>query len=655
MTISGRNQEEHDVNLKKFMEAAKESDLTLNEDKSTFSTTKLCLLGSVIEHGEVRPDPERLRPLREMPAPHDSKSLKRAQGFFSYYSAWISNFSEKLKPLIQATKFPLPEEAVTAFENLKKEVEDAVVVAIDEDLPFTLETDASDTTIAAILNQSNRPVAFFSRTLHGHEVNSAAVEKEALAIVESVRYWRHFLTGRHFTIKTDQKSISYVFDSKHRNKIKNDKIARWKLELSVYSFDIQHKPGSENIPPDTLSRVHCSAAASTNQLYQLHDSLCHPGVTRLSHYVRSKNLPYSIEDVRTVTKNCMVCAEEKPRYHKPEKAHLIKSTIPFERINVDFKGPLPSTNQNQYFLQVIDEYSRFPFVFPCKDMKSETVKQCFSQLFSLYGYPGFVHSDRGSSFLSKELQDFLLERGIASSHTTPYRPAANGQVERYNSTTWRAIRLILRSKNLSISHWQEVLPEALHSVRSLLCTATNQTPHERFLSFTRRSATGTSVPSWLMNPGNVLLRKYVRNSKNDPFVEEVELIKSNPQYAHIRYPDGRESTVSVQDLAPRGTKPPELSTPTPESAPAQEPAPTQVLPAEAEQQSQPPPVTAEALAPSTSTSEESAQSDTPPEEIVAPPRSSEPSAPELRRSSRPRRENSKYKDYVCSTRLCTLV
>ena len=60
-----------------------------------------------------------------------------------------------------------------------------------------------------------------------------------------------------------------------------------------------------------------------------------------------------------------------------------------------------------------------------------------------------------------------------------------------------------------------------------------------------------------MNPGSVLLRKYVRNSKNDPYVEEVELIESNPQYAHIRYADGRESTVSVQDLAPRGSKLPE--------------------------------------------------------------------------------------------------
>ena len=556
VTICGHDQADHDQNLKRFMSAAQNANLTLNKDKCSFSTTKLCLLGSEIQKGEIKPDPDRLKPLREMPPPHNLKSLKRAQGFFSYYSAWIPEFSRKLKPLIHVTEFPLNHEAESAFNQLKQEIEEAVVAAVDETLPFVLETDASDSAIAATLNQADRPVAFFSRTLHGHELNAAAVEKEAQAIIESVRHWRHFLTRKHFTIKTDQKSISYVFDAKHRNKIKNDKIARWRLELSVYEFDIQHKPGLENIPPDTLSRAQCSAT-TPNKLYKLHDQLSHPGVTRLFHYTRSKNLPYSVEEVRTVTQNCRVCAEEKPQFHKPEKAHLIKSTIPFERINVDFKGPLPSTNQNIYLLQVIDEYSRFPFVFPCKDMKSETIKQSFCQLFSLFGYPSFIHSDRGSSFLSKDLQDFLLERGVASSSTTPYRPSANGQVERYNSTTWRAIRLILRSRGLPISHWQDVLPEALHSIRSLLCTATNQTPHERFLSFPRRSATGSSVPSWLMNPGSVLLRKYVRNSKNDPYVEEVELIESNPQYAHIRYADGRESTVSVQDLATRGSEPTE--------------------------------------------------------------------------------------------------
>eukprot|EP00096_Caligus_rogercresseyi_P012477 TRINITY_DN5230_c0_g1_i8.p2 TRINITY_DN5230_c0_g1~~TRINITY_DN5230_c0_g1_i8.p2 ORF type:complete len:109 (+),score=7.52 TRINITY_DN5230_c0_g1_i8:2063-2389(+) len=59
----------------------------------------------------------------------------------------------------------------------------------------------------------------------------------------------------------------------------------------------------------------------------------------------------------------------------------------------------------------------------------------------------------------------------------------------------------------------------MNSIRSLLCTSTNSTPHERFFQFQRRSSHGNSLPSWLMNPGPVM-------------------------------PGGKESSVSVRDLAP---------------------------------------------------------------------------------------------------------
>ena len=53
-----------------------------------------------------------------------------------------------------------------------------------------------------------------------------------------------------------------------------------------------------------------------------------------------------------------------------------------------------------------------------------------------------------------------------------------------------------------------------------------------------------------MTPGPVFLRKIVRSSKHDDFVDEVELTHANPTYAHIHYPDGRPSSVSLKDLAP---------------------------------------------------------------------------------------------------------
>ena len=219
--------------------------------------------------------------------------------------------------------------------------------------------------------------------------------KEAQAIIETVRHWKHYLTGKHFLLKTDQRSVAYMFDTKQRGKVKNDKIMRWRMELSCYSFDIVYPPGIENIPPDTLSRGYCNAMNSENgSLAGLHRALCHPGVARMYHFVKSRNLPYSMEDVKSATRSCSICAECKHRFHRPDQAHLIKATQPFERLNVDFKDPLPTNNRNQYFLTVIDEYSRFPFIIPCANMTATTVIKSFCSLFSMFGMPAYVHSDQ---------------------------------------------------------------------------------------------------------------------------------------------------------------------------------------------------------------------------------------------------------------------
>ena len=77
----------------------------------------------------------------------------------------------------------------------------------------------------------------------------------------------------------------------------------------------------------------------------------------MAAFVRSRNLPYSIEEIRRVVADCNICAECKPRFFKPsEPSHLIKATQPFERLNLDFKGPLPSTSKNKYMLDIVDEH-----------------------------------------------------------------------------------------------------------------------------------------------------------------------------------------------------------------------------------------------------------------------------------------------------------
>ena len=134
-----------------------------------------------------------------------------------------------------------------------------------------------------------------------------------------------------------------------------------------------------------------------------------------------------------------------------------------------------------------------------------------------------------------------------------YNPRGNGQCERYNATIWTAVKLALKSKNLPIEQSQVVLPEALHSIRSLLCITTNMTSHERMFYYNRRSCLGLSMSTWLCAPGTVLFRRHVKTSKNEPTVDEAELLHVTPNYARIRLPSGHETTVSLRDIAPPGT------------------------------------------------------------------------------------------------------
>ena len=160
-----------------------------------------------------------------------------------------------------------------------------------------MECDASETAVSATLNQGGRPVAFTPRTLQPSERHYPAVEKEATAVIEAVRKWRHFLARQRFHIVTDQQSVAFMFDTRKRTKVKNNKIQSWRLERASFSYTIRYRPGKDNIAPDALSRAICGMTCATN-LYNLHNNLCHPGVSRLLHYVRCKNLPFSVVDVK---------------------------------------------------------------------------------------------------------------------------------------------------------------------------------------------------------------------------------------------------------------------------------------------------------------------------------------------------------------------
>lgn len=556
ITICGKTIEEHDKNLADFLRVAKSINLTLNMDKCVFGTTKIALLGHIIEKGTKRPDPDRMKCLLEFKPPTTLSQLKRLNGFFAYYAKWVHDYSNKIKPLLDAQRlnsFPLSDEAIASMESLKADIINSSLAIPDSEAgPLTVETDASGTAVGAVLSQATRPIAFFSRTLSKSEQKMSAIEREAMAIVEAVRKWSDYLHTFTSIIKTDQKSIAYIF-TKHKTRIKNDKLARWRLELSQYNYAIVYRKGEDNVSADHLSRIASTSIDSTAELQNLHNKLAHPGVKRFWDYVKRQNLPFTLSDVENVTSNCITCLECKPRFYNPTStAHVIKSSRPFERLNIDILGPkIPACGTGRRFLMVIiDEYSRFPFAFSLQDITTNSVTSCLKQLFNLFGSPQFVHSDRGSQFMAKDFDTFLHGQGISHSRSTPYNPTGNSQVERYNGVIWRSVKCLLHARKLPQSMWEQILPEALNASRTLLCTVTNESPHDRMFKFNRKDAEGFNLPHWLDAGREAYCRRFVRN-KEDPLLQPVKILQViNPHFARIEREDGHVDTVSTHHLSP---------------------------------------------------------------------------------------------------------
>ena len=86
VTVAGRTQEYHGANVKLFLDAIHRNNFTLNETKTISSVNRVQILGYVVENGLIKPDPERLRPLKDFPFPANSKQLKSVLGMFAHYA-----------------------------------------------------------------------------------------------------------------------------------------------------------------------------------------------------------------------------------------------------------------------------------------------------------------------------------------------------------------------------------------------------------------------------------------------------------------------------------------------------------------------------------------------------------------------------------------
>jgi hypothetical protein len=95
-----------------------------------------------------------------------------------------------------------------------------------------------------------KPVCYYSKKLNACQKNYTITEKEALALVLTVRAFRIYLSGGHTVVYTDHEPLKFIYANAGRNQ----RILRWSMELQTYDLEIKHIPGSQNIVADYLSR-----------------------------------------------------------------------------------------------------------------------------------------------------------------------------------------------------------------------------------------------------------------------------------------------------------------------------------------------------------------------------------------------------------------
>jgi hypothetical protein len=112
-------------------------------------------------------------------------------------------------------EFQWKEPQLASFGEIKKALCSAPILALlDFNKPFILEADASEKCIGVVPMQEGRPLSFLSKTLGPKAATLPTYDKEALALIEALKKWKHYINEATLILRTDQQSLKYIVDKK---------------------------------------------------------------------------------------------------------------------------------------------------------------------------------------------------------------------------------------------------------------------------------------------------------------------------------------------------------------------------------------------------------------------------------------------------------
>jgi hypothetical protein len=359
--------------------------------------------------------------------------------------------------------------------------------------PFIVECDASGTGIGGVLMQNQKPIAFISQALQGRNLAMSTYDKEMLALVLAVQKWRPYLMGRKFIVRTDHKSLKYLWEQK----ITTIAQQRWLSKLMGYDFVIEYKRGSENLVADALSRREDTGElkaisqpvpswiepikeeVQTIPELQRLVTLCQEGEAvgpwqfregilffkdRIYLWEKSSLITTILEEihagahegyqktvqrirsifywkgmktrVKEFIRQCDICQRHKVDNLSP--AGLLQPlpipTQVWSDISMDFIDGLPTSQGKTTIFVVVDRLSKYAHFIPISHpYTAVSVAQVFfEQIFRLHGMPQSIVCDQDVTFTSVFWKELFRLQGTNFNFSSSYHPQTDGQTEVVN-------------------------------------------------------------------------------------------------------------------------------------------------------------------------------------------------------------------------------
>ncbi|GJV04100.1 reverse transcriptase domain-containing protein [Tanacetum coccineum] len=182
------------------------------------------------------------------------------------------------------------------------------------------------------------------------------------------------------------------------------------------------------------------------------------------------------QDAHSMIKSCDTCQRQGKISHRDEMPqNAIQVCEIFDVWGIDFMGPFPSSRGNKYILVAVDYLSKWVKAKALPTNDARVVVKFLKSLFSRFGAPRAIISDRGTHFCNNKFDKVMSKYGVTHRLSTAYHPQTSGQVE----VTNRGLKRILeRTVGENRASWSDKLDDALWAFRTVYKTPIGCTPYK---------------------------------------------------------------------------------------------------------------------------------------------------------------------------------